>query len=511
MAASDDTNARVAKAKEDLKRRFGDALANAFSAAQAEFEYDISNWKDDLDEGYEGSAIIDEMSSRLHDVSGVTLQKVYARLRVHFGIDEEDLAAAITGLDELNFNVEEQDINTARAYFTAVPGFQGGKETKDKVFFQLEAIARKNNVPILPLLNDLYQYWKVHTTKKGDKGVNQWVADSEYLSKKLDKNKQESIIGGINSYNHRVLPAPSFPATKKVHDSLSEFAEIIFNTTESIKSLIEKSDVLPIQIDLWIIPKNAHRMEMNMVMAGLPDDDDDDEDDEEEDDDDEKSDDDEGDGNPVVDLGDIAKLLQKDQCKFVRDTVSTKQTANCIRTMRQNIDAIVGNERHARLCMIVDRRHKKDEHDLFVYRPPKPFNAIPKEYVLEELLNNTRNYMVPNPDDPEMPKGKDTIDLNDGRLRIGGTTTTTAREFVVSFYVHSMDKIDAYLWCHGGGIRFTSDDILSVLPEMYFTKKSNDLAKNKIDAECVKKRFKIRCKDVWFEQWNKLINAKLFK
>ena len=232
------------KFKEMHDDNFGDVNSMAYSVKDAE--------------------ALDDYGFDLEEVNGIEnndeeMGRLFTAIKVCFGYEKEDNFVKL--LSQLDFNVNKTDIENAKKYvIQQIPGFVG---IEDKTFFELQAVGLKNKIPIMPLLNDLYQFWRLHTNQK-DIGENEWYASSKYLSSIKDKKKKELIIGGIRSYGRRILPSPVVNNIQsKVNDSLSQYIKLVLHTTECIKNLIDTSNAsLPLQIDVWIIPKNVHKTGM---------------------------------------------------------------------------------------------------------------------------------------------------------------------------------------------------------------------------------------------------------
>eukprot|EP01084_Bolivina_argentea_P082324 149062_1 len=276
----------IAKTHKYLSEKFNDTVAKHFMKYIEDYDdlKDITVITDDLEDeddedSYQNSNIVDEIGNNA-DLTDDKKKYLFTKLRVCFGLENDTIDIKL--LNQLDFNITKQEIIDARKYMTTqCPGLIG---MEDQTLFKVIAIGMKNNIPLLSLLNDLFQYWKLNTTNKIEHySENEWVSKSKYLSSIKKKEVQQLIIGGIRSYSRRILPGPNATNYQFIDDSLSEYINIILNTSTMIKNVIETSKnklLFPLQFDLWIVPKDVNKTVMTTTLnPDLSDDSDDDDDD----------------------------------------------------------------------------------------------------------------------------------------------------------------------------------------------------------------------------------------
>eukprot|EP01084_Bolivina_argentea_P286894 492230_1 len=463
-----------------LETKFNAKVAKAFTECCTQYD-DLEEVKNDLEyddeDSWENSGIVQEIA----DAATLTDEKqkvLFHRLRVCMGLEEESAESlGISLLDELDFKVKPEDIKKAAQYWaTQCPGFSG---SNDQTMLKLIAIGMNNDIPLLSLLNDLYQIWRLELAARENKmqvSENEWVNSSKYLSSLKDKTVKQLIIAGLRSYSRRVLPSPILKPHVLVADSLAQYVQIITNMANMVKTMVQSNDkqCLPLQIDLWILSKE---LQVEKSLGMMPDDsDDDDEEDEDDDSDDMKQND------YILDLGSLDALLKKDNIKYEKDVIQPGNEAHCIRKMRENVNRIVGNQRSIRTVMVLDMKGKENDGktcDLYSFKAPKPFGDVANDYLYEQMMHHTSGYLVPHPDDEPIDENAKKVD-HLKRRPIGGGFTMARREFTVSFHIHSMDNIEMYVWVQGFGVRFLPRHLIEILPA-YF--KKNDLKENGIDQK----------------------------
>jgi len=335
----------------------------------------------------------------------------------------------------------------------------------------------------------------------------EWVKSSKYLTNNLTTRRVQSLVAALRSYQTRMPTKPLMNPACRVNDSLSDYVCTMCLISQCLQGLLQTKAALPLQVDVWIIPKEPHknRIVTNRPVFGDEDDDDDDDDDEDDsDDDDSAGGDDDDDGKDDDVLGDIAEILKNDGIEFVRSKVDIMQGPSCARTMRETLNKVIGDQRSLRVCMVIDRRkkHENQFYDVYCYKPPT--HEIEAEYCIEKLMDETKNFFMSHPQNSKNSAA------NHRYLPISPSSSVTRREFFVTYIMHSADRINVYVWFQLFYFRFLPQHLLDVLA-LYFMPEQNDLKKNKIDQKYIDENFKLKITDSLFDAWNKEINAKYVK
>ena len=95
---------------------------------------------------------------------------------------------------------------------------------------------------------------------------NAWKLHSVMVIERIRKRMADKMNSSINYFH---------PETAVIDDDMNEFAAYFIAMDYAIKVLSEKKEYFPLQLDLWIIPKNA----VSNVASAEEDGKDDDEDD----------------------------------------------------------------------------------------------------------------------------------------------------------------------------------------------------------------------------------------
>jgi hypothetical protein len=497
----------IARAPKFLANHFNQDVSDKFMEYCEEEEFDdVALVKDDI-ESWDDSSIIETIAEDLNWTDDQR-KKLWQKLRVLCEID-----VGVTMPDDMNFDLTDADVMAAKKYMDVqCPGMFGSN--KDKVLLQAIAIGLKNDVPLLPLIFDIYLKYRLEKSlqlsRKGKKAKqnvtpHDWETSSKYLSDHQQEFK--SIVSAVANYQARMFNPVMLTPFIKFNDSLSEFLKIAINACNMVHSLIQSNHPLPLQVDVWLIPKGSAEGGFDMCNA-LGDEDSDDEDDG---DDGKMEDGDDGD-----ELGPLEDLLTQGKIQFEKNFINVVDAARCQRGMRQQLDKVVNNKGKTRCVMVIDRRdngpdNKSENNKILTYIPPEKFSKISNDYCQEQLIYHTLKFISPSKEDiadmmsengsiPDDPYGGD---AQVGKRSINGGMDAHGKMCCLSFHIHAQDHVVCYWYVQGWGARFWPSYFIDIWPQFFNT---NDLAENHIDANYVKKNLKLQFTDNLFTAWEDAIN-----
>jgi len=278
------------------------------------------------------------------------------------------------------------------------------------------------------------------------KGFEEWLKEHQSNERKQFMDKCQSAI---SVYFRRILIMPPMvnntPPDTLIEDSILEIGGYMMQMFSLIDSLclredpnvkeLGKTQPLPYQLDVVIIPKNCIRT--------------DDDEDYSDDEDDMKN---EGDGE----LGDIEARLDG-EAFMKQENVSWLSATRMVKPM---IDKLVQNQKFQRSVLIIDRR-RKGRDTCYLYKPSDRYQCCMFEpdqtkFLPESLLINSRQCLIPPVKKTKEAKPISTLSFQ-----------TNPSFLTLQFHVYSADETRVYLSYDGWGTRFFIEDLRYYLPEFF--------------------------------------------
>jgi len=545
MAANDDKQG-LADFIESARHFLTSSAYRYFKKFHDENGYeDLATWQDDLQK-FDDSQFVDAM--RQDNFDNAKMQRVWGGLRIAIGIDK-----LVTSLHELNFQVSDAEVADVRKELE--PQFSGfsesGKSDDEKeqslLFWKLTTVAQKNYMPnLVPILNDIYQCYRIRERPNPvDDRVIDWTRKSQYLSEKFDERQRNMIVYALESFNKRVFNGPPLRPMQQVNDSLNEFVNIICFLRNAIKSTLQGTKdtkdtkealQLPLQVDLWIIPKNKHQENVSEEQPDFGDDDDDDDDSDDNDSEDEGGDSDEKEADDGDDEKDdlsrnLEQLLQSEIEVTTEQVIVNLMKKDdklddvfCIRPFKECLRKLAKSQ--TRLCLILDRREKHQDkesghefYNLHGFLPPPPYADIGGGKSSALMLCHTKKCMIPSmcSSPPQVSTTSASVESNNQQMMpvvdrqpppmMGAEgeqgIKKTKRDFVFSFIIHEREDIEAYLWLHGCCTRFFASYFSDLLPKYFVDEKQTQVSQKNVEQYFMSKSTPTR---QLFEAWKAEIN-----
>eukprot|EP01084_Bolivina_argentea_P237524 399172_1 len=157
-------------------------------------------------------------------------------------------------MDTLN----ENDLSSIRKLYTK-QAKQLLTKNDDKTFYQILAIGRQLDIPLMQNLADTYSRMKINGHVKNFDDFKQKYK----LLKELKFSRTKHAMGmAPASFHARGLPESQFNPLIKIHDNLHHFYQygkscIVFIQNLVSSSEMEVSPLTPFQVDFWLIPKQS--------------------------------------------------------------------------------------------------------------------------------------------------------------------------------------------------------------------------------------------------------------
>eukprot|EP01083_Nonionella_stella_P040158 109150_1 len=374
----------------------------------------------------------------------------------------------------LDFELNKKDVQQTKDIYCAQCNGLKNREHQTSLW-NLLTIARKNRLPLLPLLIDSFtrdslKYFLKHNETLQ---LNQWVEKYptvKALSK--DKTHHQMVQAAIATFCHRYSSLMHLPFIELYDDSIEEFTQYIIECTTLINKILDSDGTsCPFQIDMMIIPHQVVEVNSDNDEDDEDDEFDDDEFDDDSDDSDEEDSDEKKSTSDASQIGDIKSTLDENKILYAH-TVGNRPRAfaHLFADLKQKCGKQQELPHAQRLCVVVDRRKGSSANSLFMYKPDL-LGDLPSDHQAEWFFESSLGCVIP---------GKYQSD------RITAKTAANGYVFCLSFHVEQRDRIKCYLYTRSQMIRFQPDDVHNLLPHLFTKREDNTkfISKEKANREC---------------------------
>eukprot|EP01083_Nonionella_stella_P023562 65196_1 len=290
----------------------------------------------------------------------------------------------------------------------------------------------RKNVDEQSMLERIRKYMSPRQFLAKCKGLDEWL--TEYTQSEV-KDFKDICVAAMNQVYRKFLHKPTMiSCIVRIDDSIVDIGRYICETYSFTQHYIStKTAPLPCHIDMVIIPTNTVRML------------------------DDETDSDSGSGllNPHRNVENIEERLHGQRNMIKRSFTS----GNMGRVMTQCMNAIIGNKRHQRAVIIVDRRDT--DETMYAYQPNPELNAScfesdPEKLLSESLFANSKRCLLPQWRDSVNGIHNDVIGISCCYPLI-----------TLSFHCFSQDEVRVYLSFDGWCTRFFIEDVKYYLPAFF--------------------------------------------
>eukprot|EP01084_Bolivina_argentea_P103002 184530_1 len=431
--------------------------------------------KEELEAGLEDCTILDfdnqfpldssEILKMLRDFAGLnkTTKKYTLDVGICIGITEDEMK------------------ETGEKYLTQIDL----KTEKYIVLRYFLTVGIKSGFPFLTYMIDCYtnDNTKHYIKTKESWNIETWSEKNQFMKvlKKKNATKVKQLATAMTNYNIRIMPRLKFQTTAKVKDLLEPIVEYIVSTPVFLQKLMDQlKGGTPFQVDLMFAVNDVQNMvAIEKAKEKLLSDQD------EYDDDDEK-----GDENKPIQkhIGDIRKKLKEYPLHYCISHNELKKEENeekdkTIETITRlltdtykDFTTILDKKdkkydfgkypQRRRFSIFVDRRNRNDcddlnalEAQLTFFQPPDDCNAMETDHVPEIGFGLVRKCLI-----PKLKHEKDSITALDN---------LSGRLITFVFCVEQMDEIRCYIIWNGQCMRFQSEHIRTILPNLFINWQEN--------------------------------------
>eukprot|EP01083_Nonionella_stella_P296730 1007924_1 len=384
------------------------------------------------------------------------------------------------------------------------------------------AIGMKNDFPLLNWLTDTYSRFRINNyyLNKPDFATVGWKKKYKFLNslEKSQKRAAEKLDSSIKSFFKRMFNSIMLHNTISVFDdNINEYIEYFIAMNEAIQTLATKN-IVPFQVDMWIIPANVESA------IGRADDDGKDIDSGDEEDDTEFEE------IGADKIGNLDYRLKTNKFKY--ESVMNQHKEKIKRNFAQQLESFISG-RSQRIIIYIDRRNPKyvisenkcadyiknnyglncddngnslqkefrdgrkasnkkktwNDKIYFVQTNEKKYNEIPSEHTPETSFWSSTQCMLPQVNGENMPQDKGYGCRND----------FNGFQFMLSWHVDSSDLIRCYWFSNCWGARFFPLDCKMLWPK-YFKEVKNKEQSVKPDYNKKLKSME-QCVDAGFKHW----------
>eukprot|EP01084_Bolivina_argentea_P042384 78148_1 len=405
--------------------------------------------------------------------------------------------------EDMEWDCDEKDIKEAQEFMNAqCPGGGFVTSAENKNLFKTIAIGRKNHIELLNIIITIYELAHVQEiidAKRDFNCTDSWTAQCRFFA----KNKKEGNIlrRSIPEFKKRISGGgPRGFIVNRIEDDINVYIEYVLLMNTVIRNIMssDENGVCPLQVDLVIVGRKHSE-------ASAEDEKEDAKEEEEEDDDD---------IDPLDQLamttqdtgttalnnaipGGFCGVLKTQDIEFAESAVSLDDGAASIRTIQDMIMAKIGKERRQRIIVCIDREDKDAKEDkLIVYQLEN--DAINKDYNEMHLSWKTKNQLIPN----YKNEHEEVKELTGATLDIGD------KGFVISFHVHSKDRVKCDVWIKTQQLPFLPYHLVEIWP-MYWHDKFKKID-DKYTLEYIYKHCTAQSKDPRLMKWLETIDPVLY-
>jgi len=307
----------------------------------------------------------------------------------------------------------------------------------------------------------------------------------------------QKLKSAMHSFYKRLFPEISYsvPQLVVMDDEPNAFAAyyLAMNSAVAVLAKTQKGvgeGLLPVQIDLWIIPENVASTESRGRSASAVSDDDFDVDEEKGDAEDESA--------GVDCIGNLEWRLTNAKWKFEKIVIDDKERMN--RQFLKNLEKLLNGRRNQRILVYVDRRNPQNVVSVdgcaqyiaggydrlkarpsnvkrtwadtvyFVQAPQKRFGELPdrEENTPEAAFWASSQCMFPRVKEDKFPQNDAAV----AEGSVGCLHNVNGFQFMVSWQAEHSDCVRHYLFTNGHGMRFLPRDVDKLWP-MHFKRKDN--------------------------------------
>ena len=271
MASFEDT---TAKAPEFLKGRFNEQVATQFMEYIEEQEIEsIDEVVQDIMQ-IKSSSIVAFVAKNCN-LNDQEKEKFFRALRVLFELEREESKSTLNILNGVENQSSKQNIfgleiknNVLNIDWTNYTESEC-KETReyinkqcfnafehfDQSFITIETIGRNHEINIVPLLFDIYSYYKYKSLNSKQYQIthSQFCKKSKTLQalKYKDDHHQKiysSIVQTMASFQHRINPTFSVNYSLKIDDDINSFIQYTLNVSNILKKIQETQQPPPMPL-----------------------------------------------------------------------------------------------------------------------------------------------------------------------------------------------------------------------------------------------------------------------
>mmetsp|Transcript_54052 Transcript_54052/g.86523 ORF Transcript_54052/g.86523 Transcript_54052/m.86523 type:complete len:477 (+) Transcript_54052:54-1484(+) len=399
---------------------------------------------------------------------------------------------------------------------------------------------KKNKVPnLVSILWDIYVQWKLSAIVESKKHADSLDLPKNFsfeyflLSSPLGENTNISaknfklLTRGLTEYYFNYFWPISRSPPSLIADSFASYTKYAISMSQCVNLVAKQSDLLPLHLDFWIIPKSV------VVLNN------------------DSNDNDDNDGMAYQERQDtvimnIEERLKLGGIEYMKQTVKNEKDQSGIglsQMLSRKLLEILNpssspkaqkqtkankKKSHRRVMTIVDRRNtyydfrvhetkeeealkrneppliecekgKKRRHisdDLYFYEVENRYGDIPDDYIQERLLFNTQQWLLPFCRIRNEAENKIEYDG-------GASYGWHSQVFLLSFHVNSSDDVKVYWYLNGDLMRFLPNNMLDIWP-LYFYKDRDKKWKKEVSElskEQIKKEWKLKVTDKVFQQY----------
>ena len=391
---------------------------------------------------------------------------------------------------------------------------------------------KSNNIPnLVSILWDIYCQWKLLNIWKAKENPDSLSTPKNFsfeyflLCSPLGENMNFSgkniklLTRGMNEYYFNYFWPISRSTLALINDSFQSYTKYTISISQSVNSIISKnSDLFPLHLDFWIIPKSvvvkvqteqdiSYIDQQDFVLMNI---------------------------EKRLKLGNIPFIKQmikneKDMSSIGISQLLSRKIIEALNIKREeNNDKNSKNKKsHRRMITIIDRRatyydfieHKSEEKEtlkrndpplieidrkntcrnvgdgIYIYPVNNHYGEIPENYIQEKLLFNTQQWLLP----------FCRIKNDDSKTELDGGTDFNWKHqvFVISFHINSAKDVKAYWYLNGDMMRFVPNNMKDIWPNYFYKDKDGKMEKEieELDYKRIQKEWKLKITDEAYEQY----------
>ena len=188
------------------------------------------------------------------------LEREQSTLNVLNGVNGQGSKQNIFGMETVNVlnidwtNYTEDDLKETREYINKQCGNTFCQF--DQAFITIETIGRNHNINLVPLLFDIYSYYKYKDLTNSERyniAHAQFCAKSKTLQslKLKDENHKQiyqSLVQTLASFQHRINPTFNVNYSIKIDDDINPYIEHTLNVSNMLEKIRETQQPSPVPL-----------------------------------------------------------------------------------------------------------------------------------------------------------------------------------------------------------------------------------------------------------------------